>query len=171
MTQGWKQPQPPHLVAINVDPRDASKNYRPDVVVEAEAGKAVAALAERLSDRGGLDSLQRRVPTERVRDRLASEDPEAVGFLETLDAALPDDAVVVCDMCIPGYWLGGFHRNPAPRKLTYPLGWGTPAARSRQAGGGAGRGGAGVSIGRRRLPVRGRRAGPRRSRRTSRSRP
>ena len=21
MTQGWKQPQPPHLVAINVDPR------------------------------------------------------------------------------------------------------------------------------------------------------
>jgi acetolactate synthase-1/2/3 large subunit len=28
-------------------------------------------------------------------------------------------------MCIPGYWLGGFHRTPAPRKLTYPLGWGT----------------------------------------------
>jgi thiamine pyrophosphate-dependent acetolactate synthase large subunit-like protein len=32
---------------------------------------------------------------------------------------------VVCDMCIPGYWLGGFHRTPAPRKLSYPLGWGT----------------------------------------------
>ena len=28
-------------------------------------------------------------------------------------------------MCIPGYWLGGFHRTPAPRKLSYPLGWGT----------------------------------------------
>jgi thiamine pyrophosphate-dependent acetolactate synthase large subunit-like protein len=28
-------------------------------------------------------------------------------------------------MCIPGYWLGGFHRTPAPRKLAYPLGWGT----------------------------------------------
>ena len=28
-------------------------------------------------------------------------------------------------MCIPGYWLGGFHRPPAPRKLSYPLGWGT----------------------------------------------
>jgi thiamine pyrophosphate-dependent acetolactate synthase large subunit-like protein len=127
MTQGWKQPQPPHLVAINVDPRDASKNYRPDVVVEADAGKAAAALAERLSDRGGLDSLQRRLRdlNRAVRDRLAAEEPEAVTFLDTLEAALPDDAIVVCDMCIPGYWLGGFHRTPAPRKLTYPLGWGT----------------------------------------------
>jgi acetolactate synthase-1/2/3 large subunit len=127
MTQGWKQPQPAHLVAINVDPRDASKNYRPDVVLEADAAKAAAVLAERLSDRGGLDSLQRRVRdlNRAVRERLAIEEPEAVAFLDTLEAALPDDAVVVCDMCIPGYWLGGFHRTPAPRKLTYPLGWGT----------------------------------------------
>jgi thiamine pyrophosphate-dependent acetolactate synthase large subunit-like protein len=127
MTQGWKQPQPPHLVAINVDPRDASKNYRPDVVVEADAGKAATALAERLSDRGGLDSLRRRLRdlNRAVRERLAGEEPDAVAFLDTLEAALPGDAIVVCDMCIPGYWLGGFHRTPAPRKLTYPLGWGT----------------------------------------------
>ena len=57
MTQGWKQPQPPHLVAINVDPADATKNYRPDVLVEADAAAGAAALAERLSERGGLDSL------------------------------------------------------------------------------------------------------------------
>src|SRR4051794_31129290 len=105
MTQGWKQPQPPHLVAVNVDPTDASKNYRPDVVVEADAASAAAALAERLSGRGGLDSLQRRVGelNRAVRDRLASEEPEAMTFLDTLHAALPDDAIVVCDMCIPGY--------------------------------------------------------------------
>jgi thiamine pyrophosphate-dependent acetolactate synthase large subunit-like protein len=127
MTQGWKQPQPPHLVAINVDPGDASKNYRPDVVVEADAKESAAALAGRLAERGGLDSLQRRLRelNRAVRERLAGEEPEATTFLDTLEAALPDDAVVVCDMCIPGYWLGGFHRTPAPRKLTYPLGWGT----------------------------------------------
>ena len=27
-------------------------------------------------------------------------------------------------MCIPGYWLAGFHTPAAPRKL-HPLGWGT----------------------------------------------
>jgi thiamine pyrophosphate-dependent acetolactate synthase large subunit-like protein len=127
MTQGWKQPQPPHLVAINVDPTDASKNYLPDVVVEADAAKATSVLAERLGERGGLDSLQRRVRAlnRAVRERLANEEPEACAFLDALEAALPDDAVVVCDMCIPGYWLGGFHRTPGPRKLSYPLGWGT----------------------------------------------
>jgi thiamine pyrophosphate-dependent acetolactate synthase large subunit-like protein len=127
MTQGWKQPQPPHLVAINVDPTDASKNYRPDIVVEADARAAAAALADRLGERGGLDSLRRRVRelNKGVRDRFAVEEPEASTFLDTLRAALPDDAIVVCDMCIPGYWLGGFHRTPAPRKLSYPLGWGT----------------------------------------------
>jgi thiamine pyrophosphate-dependent acetolactate synthase large subunit-like protein len=127
MTQGWKQPQPPHLVAINVDPPDASKNYRPDLVIEADAREATSALAERLGERGGLESLQRRVRElgRAVRERLASEEPEATAFLESLEAALPDDAVLLCDMCIPGYWLGGFHRTPAPRKLTYPLGWGT----------------------------------------------
>ena len=127
MTQGWKMPQPPHLVAINVDPRDASKNYRPDVVVEADAAEAAAALADRLGERGGLDSLERRLKelSRGVRERLAAEDPEAIGFLDTIEAALPDDAILVSDMCIPGYWLGGFHRTPAPRKLSYPLGWGT----------------------------------------------
>ena len=81
MTQGWKQPQPPHLVAINVDPRDASKNYRPDVLIEADAARAAAALAERLGERGGLDSLERRVRelNRAVRDAARDEDPEALG--------------------------------------------------------------------------------------------
>jgi thiamine pyrophosphate-dependent acetolactate synthase large subunit-like protein len=127
MTQGWKMPQPPHLVAINVDAGDASKNYLPDVVLEADAADATAKLADRLSRRGGLDSLARRLRDlrTRIRDQLAESDPDAQTFLTAVERALPPDAVIVCDMCIPGYWLGSFHRTPAPRKLSYPLGWGT----------------------------------------------
>jgi thiamine pyrophosphate-dependent acetolactate synthase large subunit-like protein len=127
MTQGWKQPQPPHLIAINVDPADASKNYLPDVLIEADAAEGTAALAERVPERGGLDALAQRLKelNKAVRAELAETDPEALGFLEAIERALPEDGVIVCDMCIPGYWLGGFHRTPAPRKLAYPLGWGT----------------------------------------------
>jgi acetolactate synthase-1/2/3 large subunit len=39
--------------------------------------------------------------------------------------AVPDDAVVVADMCIAGYWLGALHPVSAPRRLAYPMGWGT----------------------------------------------
>jgi thiamine pyrophosphate-dependent acetolactate synthase large subunit-like protein len=127
MTQGWKQAQPPHLIAINVDPADASKNYLPDVLIEADAAEGTTALAERITERGGLDALAQRLRqlNKAVRVDLAETDPEALGFLEAIERALPDDGVIVCDMCIPGYWLGGFHRTPGPRKLAYPLGWGT----------------------------------------------
>jgi len=127
MTQGFSQPEPRHLIAVNVDPADATKNYLPDVLVEADAGVATAALADRLEPRGGLDALGQRLGTlnRGVLADLAGTDAEAVGFLRAMERVLPADAVVVCDMCIPGYWLGGFHRTPAPRKLSYPLGWGT----------------------------------------------
>jgi thiamine pyrophosphate-dependent acetolactate synthase large subunit-like protein len=127
MTQGWKQPQPPRLVSVNVDPPDAAKNYLPDVLLEADAAEAAGALAGRLEPRGGLDALAHRLRdlNRSVRAALRESDAEAIAFLDAIERALPDDAALVCDMCIPGYWLGGFHRTPAPRRLSYPLGWGT----------------------------------------------
>ncbi len=127
MTQAFKQPQPPHMIAINVDPADASKNYLPDALIESDAAAGAGALAELVPQRGGLDALAQRVGelNRAVRAQLADTDAEALGFLEAIERAVPEDGVLVCDMCIPGYWLGGFHRTPAPRKLSYPLGWGT----------------------------------------------
>jgi thiamine pyrophosphate-dependent acetolactate synthase large subunit-like protein len=127
MTQGWKQPQPPRLVAVNIDAADAAKNYLPDVLLEADAAPAVEQLAEGIGQRGGLESLAARLRelNRSVRAGLAESDPAALAFLEAMERVLPDEAVVVCDMCIPGYWLGGFARTPLPRKLSYPLGWGT----------------------------------------------
>jgi thiamine pyrophosphate-dependent acetolactate synthase large subunit-like protein len=127
MTQGWTQPAPPRLVAVNVDVADASKNYLPDFVLEADAATAVPLLADRIEPRGGLAALAKRLRElhAAVRDALGRTDPEALAFLEQVDETLPDGAVLVCDMCIPGYWLGGFHNPARPRGLLYPLGWGT----------------------------------------------
>jgi len=128
MTQNWRMPQPPALVAINIDPADATKNYNADVVVAADARAATQALTSRFPPREGvLDAVARRLADLRleVRTDLARMWPEALDFLDAFDRAVPEDAIVVCDMCIPGYWLGGFHPVPAPRRLIYPLGWGT----------------------------------------------
>jgi thiamine pyrophosphate-dependent acetolactate synthase large subunit-like protein len=127
MTQGWQMPQPPRLVSINVDGEDASKAYLPDLVLEADAARTLPRLTERLKPRGGLDALARRLDglAGQVWAGLHETDPEAAAFLEVVASSLPPEAVVVCDMCIPGYWLGGFHSPSGPRKLLYPLGWGT----------------------------------------------
>ena len=62
---------------------------------------------------------------EAVSATVAADDPQAEALLSGLDRVLDPATVVVCDMCIPGYWIAGFRRVPAPRRLAYPMGWGT----------------------------------------------
>jgi thiamine pyrophosphate-dependent acetolactate synthase large subunit-like protein len=126
-TQNWAQPQPPQLVAINVDRDDATKNYRADVVLTGDAAAVTAALADRVPPRSGIEQLRERLAARRAAARadLEAEQPRAVAFLDAFATAVPDDAVVVVDMCIPGYWLGAFHPVSAPRRFAYPVGWGT----------------------------------------------
>ena len=70
-TQNWRQPQPPKLVAINVDPGDAAKNYRVDAVVHATAGAGADALARRAAAarRGSTSTPSVRPPASAWRAR------------------------------------------------------------------------------------------------------
>jgi thiamine pyrophosphate-dependent acetolactate synthase large subunit-like protein len=127
-TQNWAMPQPKRLVAVNVDPADAAKAYAPDVVVPLDAAAAADALAGEVAPRGAaLEGCARGVRElhERAWSRLRREHPREVAFVRGVRRSLPDDAVVVCDMCIPGYWLGGFLPVDRPRAIQYPVGWGT----------------------------------------------
>jgi acetolactate synthase-1/2/3 large subunit len=127
-TQEWAMPQPRRLVSVNLDPVDGAKNYEPDVLIEADARAAAEALAAATAPRGaelesavtGLARLR-----ERTWSRLRREHPREVTFVRTVERSLPPEAVVLCDMCIPGYWLGGFQHVHGPRRLQYPVGWGT----------------------------------------------
>ncbi|MFZ0664656.1 MAG: thiamine pyrophosphate-binding protein [Acidimicrobiales bacterium] len=127
MTQNWRMPAPQRLIVVNVDPVDGSKSYVPDVVIASDAASAVAAIADSVEQREGLEALRDRLAGLRrqVRQDLYEENPEAVEFLDGFDRAVPNDAIVVADMCIPGYWLGAFHPFNGPRQLAYPVGWGT----------------------------------------------
>lgn len=126
-TQNWAQPAPPRMVAINVDPEDAVKAYPADVVIAADAREGAAALAERVPASDALDARAAEVRALRATAlaELRAEHPEELAFLDVFAAALPEEAVVLADMCIPGYWVAGFHPVPAPRRLAYPMGWGT----------------------------------------------
>ena len=120
-TQNFAQPQPPHLLALNVDPADATKNYRADLVVDWPADETCARLADTVAPRTGTLERLRDVRAEACR----ALDDRALRFLDAIRFAVPDESVLVVDMCIPGYWLAGFHTPAAPRRLQVPLGWGT----------------------------------------------
>ncbi|HSC02495.1 MAG TPA: thiamine pyrophosphate-binding protein [Solirubrobacteraceae bacterium] len=126
-TQNWKLPAPPTLIAVNIDETEASKHYAADVALIGDARTVLEALAPRVQARPGLRDLERRLAQigAELSGWLHDDDPGAAALLEIVHRVLPPDAVVFTDMCIPGYWLGGYWRVPAPRKLGYPLGWGT----------------------------------------------
>jgi acetolactate synthase-1/2/3 large subunit len=126
-TQNWRMPQPPALLAVNVDPADAAKNYPPDLVLVGDARAVTERLAAAVPARDGRDVLA--VHTDSLRRHVEAlvreEEPQAALLLDALDRLLPRDATVLADMCIAGYWVAGFHRVPGPRRLAYPMGWGT----------------------------------------------
>ncbi len=124
MTQNWRMPAPPRLVAVNVDADDAAKGYAPDVVLAGDARAVGDALVRALGPRRAPWSDVAAVRASALA-RLAGEFPAELRFVQAFAEGAGDDAVVLCDMCIPGYWLGGFRAVPAPRRLAYPLGWGT----------------------------------------------
>jgi acetolactate synthase-1/2/3 large subunit len=126
-TQNWKMPAPRALISVNVDPAETSKNYRADVALIGDAHAVLDELVPRVAERTGLPELERRLADigDAVFDWVRDDEPAAADLLDVMHRALPDDAVVVTDMCIPGYWLGGYWQVPRPRKLGYPLGWGT----------------------------------------------
>ncbi|MBV9803964.1 MAG: thiamine pyrophosphate-binding protein [Solirubrobacterales bacterium] len=126
-TQNWKLPAPPALIAVNLDATEASKNYRADVALIGDACDVLQELVPLVQARPGLPELERRLAEigDQLEGWLRDDEPAAADLLEVVHRVLPEDAVVVVDMCIPGYWLGGYWRVPAPRKLGYPLGWGT----------------------------------------------
>jgi thiamine pyrophosphate-dependent acetolactate synthase large subunit-like protein len=119
-TQNFAQPQPPRLVAINLDAEDATKNYRAEAVIVADA----AICAELPVDPRPMDGLAERMHGVRSQ-ACGALDSRALRFLDAIRFAIPDDGIIVADMCIPGYWLAGFHTPAAPRRLQIPLGWGT----------------------------------------------
>ncbi len=127
MTQNWLMPAPPRLIAINVDEADATKNYPAELTLVGDARAVLEQLLPHIAPRDNLDELQLRLTAigGEVADSLVADEPQAAELLEAMERALPEDTVVVADMCIPGYWLGGYWRAPIPRKLAYPLGWGT----------------------------------------------
>ncbi|MGB8652320.1 MAG: thiamine pyrophosphate-binding protein [Mycobacteriales bacterium] len=114
-TQGFRQPRPPWVVTVDLA---HPANLEPDVHLPLDAVAGLTVLLEQLP----REPRQPWFARPAGRDRYAG--PETA-FLDALESGLPDDAVVVADMCVAGYWYGGFGRVRRPRGLAYPVGWGT----------------------------------------------
>jgi acetolactate synthase-1/2/3 large subunit len=124
-TRNWTMPRPPRLVTVDAAPAEPPE-WPADVAVEGRLDAGLDGLLQRLPgpDRepwapGGL----RKTVLARLRADPATL--AAVGVVDAVDAARTPETVLVCDMAVAGYWVGGYASALAPRQLAYPVGWGT----------------------------------------------
>jgi thiamine pyrophosphate-dependent acetolactate synthase large subunit-like protein len=126
-TQGWRLPLPRPRVVINVESEDLRRNYAADVAIESDAKAALKLLAGALESkkRSGARRVEQARSAALKSLRASREFRKPFAFVERLRDAVPDDAIVVADMAIPGYWAAAYFPAAAPRTFAYPLGWGT----------------------------------------------
>lgn len=124
-TRNWTMPMPGRLACINVDATELAKNYRPDVAVLGDAKLVLAAVADRVRPRSAGNPVA--AVRAAVHARLAEDPagPEPLRMLASIEAAIDEDTTVIADMAVPGYWWVGYGAVAGPRRLQYPLGWGT----------------------------------------------
>jgi acetolactate synthase I/II/III large subunit len=126
MTRNWQMPVPARIATVNSDAADLTKNYPADVAVHGDARLTL----ERLL--GLLPDAARRLPdvcavraSVYARLRADARNATPLAFLASVERALTPDTPVVVDMAIAGYWYGGYGAVARPRRLQYPVGWGT----------------------------------------------
>ena len=127
-TRNWRMPVPPTIVAITDDDGASLGDYVLAARIVGDVTTSVTALLDALGDADTVQTMpDGGALAAAVRGEIA-DDPRtsaASAFLTTLDEGWPDSGAVVVDMCIAGYWIGGYSRQPRARRLQYPVGWGT----------------------------------------------
>jgi len=124
-TRNWNMPVPKNVVAINLHSEPIQTNL---------AGAQVL-----LGDLNSLNEITNPIvqkerwhpmPSsigQQVKARL-KDDPrghDGMAIVSAIESEWPEDANIFCDMAVAGYWTAGYATQPRPRRLAYPVGWGT----------------------------------------------
>jgi acetolactate synthase-1/2/3 large subunit len=127
-TRNWRMPVPPTVVAITDDEEASLGDYPLAARVVGDVATSVTALLDVLGDTDSAPPMpDGGALASAVRDDVAGDPTTAAAsaFLTSVDEGWPDSGAVVVDMCIAGYWIGGYSRQRRARRLQYPVGWGT----------------------------------------------
>ena len=124
-TRNWQMPVPMNVIAINHSVEPVSTNLPGAHVVHASLRElaTLTALIDSKSKWVAEPSHAGRA----MRERLSRDERATIGMgiVNEIENSWPASANVVCDMTTAGYWFAGYGEQARPRRLAYPVGWGT----------------------------------------------
>jgi acetolactate synthase-1/2/3 large subunit len=114
------------VIHLDAAPRRVGATYRALPLV-GDAKPTLRALIAALPDRPASGAADRVAAVRRrIRAGLEAQDVETeLALLNTIERAIPDDAITVWDMTILGYWAAPHLRLGPGQQFLYPLGSGT----------------------------------------------
>jgi thiamine pyrophosphate-dependent acetolactate synthase large subunit-like protein len=122
-TSHWVIRFPEALVQVDLNAERIRRNYPVREGVVADAASFCGALLARGPQAGERDgaAVVRAALSARQADVAAQGFREELELMHQLDAVLPDDALVVADMTIEGYWAVLYLDARRPGGLSYPM--------------------------------------------------
>ena len=125
-TKNWSIAWPKTIVLVDVDPTKTMRNVDPTAVVLNNNINGVAsALITGTSTLESWVDVSSVNKTVRDRLRVGEKSKRGIALVEAIENHWPADAAIVCDMSVCGYWTGVYAQQPRPRRIVYPVGWGT----------------------------------------------
>lgn len=129
MTHGWNLPLPKTTIRIDVDSEEIERNISMKQKIVADAKLALAALDERLAERG-IDRQGQLPPAmARARDKFRAALNAKLGgtapWSRVMREILPRETIISCDMSL--FWADMLSIFPIyePRTMLFPWGFGT----------------------------------------------
>ncbi len=121
------------LIHLDLDPTVIGRLFKPQLGIVGDARDGLGRLLEYLGDAAPASAWDHGARRSLIGATSARYTAETARLVETLRAALPDDAIVVNDQTIINYWMEWRFPVLAPRTFLYPvgsatLGYGVPAA-------------------------------------------
>ncbi len=123
-TRNWRMPVPETVITVNHAAEPIRTNLPHALHLLGDLG-LLAGLTQTLAARAPWHHQPNLLPALRARLRSDPRGQAGLRFVESVERAWPADAVIAADMCVAGYWLAGYAQQPRPRRLAYPVGWGT----------------------------------------------
>ncbi|MCF8553632.1 MAG: hypothetical protein K9F97_02055, partial [Candidatus Nanopelagicales bacterium] len=125
-TKNWAIAWPKTIVLVDIDPTKTMRNVDPTAVVMNNNINGVAsALLTGTSAHESWVDVSSVNKTVRDRLRIGEKSKRGIALVEAIENHWPADAAIVCDMSVCGYWTGVYAQQPRPRRIVYPVGWGT----------------------------------------------
>jgi acetolactate synthase-1/2/3 large subunit len=125
-TKNWTIKWPAKIVIVDANPDFVLRNVNADAVIVAndinKVARTLVADTKPQENWTDVSALNTRV---RARLEVDEKSKRGTALVRTIEKHWPEDGVVVCDMAVAGYWTGVYADQPRPRRLVYPVGWGT----------------------------------------------